>query len=157
MKVKFSEEALKEYQDLLKRYPERRAALLPTLHLAQREFGWISREVMEYLSQLMEIPVTEILDTVSFYTMFKPRPSGKYHIQVCSTLSCALRGSREIFEHLTKKLGIQEGEVTPDGKFSLMKVECLGSCGTAPVVQINNDYYEGMTPEKLDNILENLK
>jgi len=157
MKVKFSEEALKEYQDLLKRYPERRAALLPTLYLAQREFGWISREVMEYLSQLMEIPVTEILDTVSFYTMFKTRPSGKYHIQVCSTLSCALRGSREIFEHLTKKLGIQEGEVTPDGKFSLMKVECLGSCGTAPVVQINNDYYEGMTPEKLDNILENLK
>ncbi len=157
MKVKFSEEALKEYQDLLKRYPERRAALLPTLHLAQREFGWISHEVMEYLSQLMEIPVTEILDTVSFYTMFKTKPSGKYHIQVCSTLSCALRGSREIFEYLTKKLGIQEGEVTPDGKFSLVKVECLGSCGTAPVVQINDDYYEGMTPEKLDNILENLK
>lgn len=157
MKVKFSEEALKEYQDLLTRYPERRAALLPALHLAQREFGWISREVMEYLSQLMEIPVTEILDTVSFYTMFKTYPSGKYHIQVCSTLSCALRGSREIFEHLTKKLGIKEGDVTPDGKFSLMKVECLGSCGTAPVVQINDDYYEGMTPEKLDNILENLK
>ncbi len=157
MKVEFSEEALQQYKDILQRYPEKRAALLPTLHLAQQEFGWISREVMQYLSELMDIPVTVILDTVSFYTMFKTKPSGKYHIQVCSTLSCALRGSREIYEHLTSKLGIQAGEVTPDGKFSLVKVECLGSCGTAPVVQINDDYYEGMTPEKLDKILDELE
>ncbi len=157
MKVEFSEEALQQYKDILQRYPEKRAALLPTLHLAQQEFGWISREVMQYLSELMDIPVTVILDTVSFYTMFKTKPGGKYHIQVCSTLSCALRGSREIFEHLSNKLGIKAGEVTPDGKFSLVKVECLGSCGTAPVVQINDDYYEAMTPEKLDKILDELE
>lgn len=157
MSVKFSDEALKEYHDILKRYPDRQGALLPTLHLAQREFGWISREVMRYLSELMDIPVTRILDTVSFYTMFKTKPTGKYHIQVCSTLSCALRGSREIYEHLTRKLGIEDGQVTEDGKFSLLKVECLGSCGTAPVVQINDDYYEGVTPESLDKILESLE
>lgn len=157
MSVKFSDEALKEYQAILQKYPDRRAALLPALHLAQREFGWISRDVMRYLSELMDIPVTQVLDTATFYTMFKTKPSGKYHIQLCSTLSCALRGSRQIYEHLTEKLGIEDGQVTSDGKFSIQKVECLGACGTAPVVQINDDYYEGVTPESLDKILESLE
>lgn len=157
MSVEFSPEAKKEYEAILTRYPEKRAALLPALHLAQREFGWISPEVMQYLSDLMGIPVTEIYDTASFYTMFKLKPTGKYLIQVCSTLSCYLRGSREIVEHIKEKYGIGPGETTPDGKFTLWKVECLGSCGTAPVVQINDDYYEDMTIEKLDQVLENLK
>lgn len=157
MSVKFSDEALKEYQAILQKYPDRRAALLPALHLAQREFGWISRDVMRYLSELMDIPVTQVLDTATFYTMFKTKPSGKYHIQLCSTLSCALRGSRQIYEHLTEKLGIEDGQMTSDGKFSIQKVECLGACGTAPVVQINDDYYEGVTPESLDKILESLE
>ncbi len=157
MEVKFSQTAQAELDRLLKRYPDKRAALLPALHLAQREFGWISREVMRYLGELLDIPVTEILDTVTFYTMFKTTPMGKYHIQVCSTLSCALRGSREVYEHLVQKLNIRDGEVTADGRFSLMKVECLGSCGTAPVVQINDDYYENITLEKLDQILAELK
>ncbi len=157
MKVEFSDAAKKEFEAILKRYPDKRSATLPTLHLAQREFGYISPDVMEYVSQLLDLPVGEVMDTTSFYTMFKLKPTGKYHIQVCRTLSCALRGAREIYEHLEEKLGIQEGEVTPDGKFSLMKVECLGSCGTAPVVQINDDYYEGLTIEKLDEILDNLE
>ncbi len=157
MKVEFSEAAKKEFQEILKRYPDKRSATLPTLHLAQREFGYISRDVMEYVSSLLDLTVGEVMDTTSFYTMFKLKPTGKYHIQVCRTLSCALRGAQEIYEHLEAKLGIHEGEVTPDGKFSLMKVECLGSCGTAPVVQINDDYYEGLTIEKLDEILDNLE
>ncbi len=139
------------------RYPQMRAALIPVLHLAQKEFGWISRDVVRYLSELMQIPATEILDTASFYTMFKLKPSGKYHIQLCSTISCALRGSRQIYEHLAKKYNIEDGGVTEDGRFSLLKVECLGSCGTAPVVQINDDYYEDMSVEKLDKILDELK
>jgi len=157
MEVKFSKSAQAEFQKIVEKYPEKRAALLPVLHLAQREFGWISREVMRYLSELLEIPVTEVLDTATFYTMFKTRPSGKYHIQICGTLSCALRGSRQVYEHLIDKLKIKEGEVTADGKFSLLKVECLGSCGTAPVVQINDDYYEDISIEKLDKILADLK
>jgi len=157
MEVKFTKSAQAEFQKIAGKYPEKRAALLPLLHLAQREFGWISREVMRYLSELLEIPVTEVLDTATFYTMFKTRPSGKYHIQICGTLSCALRGSRQVYEHLIDKLKIKEGEVTADGKFSLLKVECLGSCGTAPVVQINDDYYEDISIEKLDKILADLK
>ncbi len=156
-KVVFSDKAQKEFQDIISRYPEKRAALLMVLHLAQREFGWLSREVMEYVAELLDLTPGDVYDTASFYTMFYKKPMGKYHIQVCHTLSCALRGARNIYEHLEKKLGISEGEVTPDGKFSLMKVECLGACGTAPVVQINDDYYENLTIEKLDEILNNLK
>lgn len=157
MEIKFSEAASKEYQNILKKYPEARAALLPVLHLAQREFGWISHDVMRYLSELMDLPVTEIFDTATFYTMFKTKPGGKYHIQLCSTISCALRGSRQLFEHISQKYEIGDGEVSADGKFSLLKVECLGSCGTAPVVQINDDYYEDMTVEKLDSVLNDLE
>jgi NADH-quinone oxidoreductase subunit E len=157
MSVEFSPEAKKEFEAILTRYPEKRAALLPTLHLAQREFGWISTDVMKYISELLGIPVQEVYDTASFYTMFKLEPTGKYLIQVCSTLSCYLRGSKEIVEHLKQKYGIDVGETTKDGKFTLWKVECLGSCGTAPVVQINDDYYEDMTIEKLDQVLDNLE
>ncbi len=157
MSIKFTDAAQKELKTIVSHYPEKRAALLPALHLAQREFGWISRETMQYLADQLEIPVTQVMDTLTFYTMFNTKPTGKYHLQLCSTLSCALRGSRQLYEHLTQKLGIEEGEVTPDGKFSILKVECLGSCGTAPVVQINDDYYEDMTPEKLDKILDSLK
>lgn len=157
MSVEFSEEAKKEFNEIVQKYPEKRAALLPTLHLAQREFGWISEDVMKYISELLNIPVTEVYDTASFYTMFKLQPTGKYVIQVCSTLSCYLRGSKEIVEHIKKKYNIDVGETTKDGKFTLWKVECLGSCGTAPVVQINDDYHEDMTIEKLDEILDNLE
>ena len=156
MKVEFSESAKKEFDAIVQRYPQKRAALLTVLHLAQREFGWLSREVMEYVGRLLDIPAGEVYDTASFYTMFYQKPVGKYHIQVCHTLSCALRGARNIYEHLEQKLGIKAGEVTPDGKFSLVKVECLGSCGTAPVVQINDDYFEGLTIEQLDDILNRL-
>lgn len=156
-KVVFSDKAKKEFEEIVSRYPQKRASLLMVLHLAQREFGWLSAEVIEYIASLLELTPGEVYDTASFYTMFYKKPMGKYNIQICHTLSCALRGARNIYEHLQKKLGISDGEVTPDGKFSLMKVECLGACGTAPVVQINDKYYENLTIEKLDEILDNLK
>lgn len=157
MKVSFSDAAMKEFKDILSRYPTRRAAMLPTLHLVQREFGWISREAMEYVGELLEVPFSEVYDTATFYTMFKLKPMGKYHLQVCHTLSCALRGAGEICDHIRKKYELDNGEVTADGKFSFVKVECLGSCGTAPVVQINDDYYEGLSVEKLNEVLDKLK
>lgn len=156
MKPVFNESAEKEFKDILSRYPNKRAAMLPTLHLAQREFGWLSREVMGYVGELLDLPYSDVYDAASFYTMFKLKPTGKYHLQVCHTLSCALRGAGEICKHLHQKYGVESGETTADGKFSVLKVECLGACGTAPVVQINDDYHEGLTIEKLDAVLDKL-
>ncbi len=157
MKIAFSDDAMKEFQEIVARYPNKRAALLPALHLAQREFAWLPYETLEYVGGLLELPYSEVYDTASFYTMFKLKPTGKYHLQVCHTLSCALRGAGAICGHVKEKYGIGNGETTPDGKLSLVKVECLGSCGTAPVVQINDDYYEDLSPEQLDRILEGFK
>lgn len=157
MKITFSKEAKQEFDEIVTRYPTKKAALLPALHLAQREFDWLPREVLEYVGELLELPFSEVYDTTSFYTMFKLKPTGRYHLQVCHTLSCALRGAAHICDHITEKYGIENGQTTADGKFSLVKVECLGSCGTAPVVQVNDDYHEGLTIEKLDGLLESLE
>lgn len=157
MKVSFSDAVLKEFDAIVARYPLKKAAMLPVLHLAQREFGWLSKDVLEYVGQLLQVPFSEVLDTASFYTMFKLKPTGKYHLQVCHTLSCALRGAAHICKHVEEKYGVANGEVSKDGRLSLIKVECLGACGTAPVVQINDDYYENLTTEQLDKVIEGLK
>jgi len=157
MAVEFAQETLRELNDILKRYPTKRAATLPALHLAQRDFGYISQETIEYIAQLLELTPAEVTDTVTFYTMFYRKPMGKYVVQVCHTLSCSLLGASHIVEYISKKLGIKPGETTEDGKFSLIKVECLGACGTAPVMRINDDYYENLTEEKIDKIFSDLK
>jgi NADH-quinone oxidoreductase E subunit len=157
MKPEFSAETLKEFNEIASRYPVKKAAMLPALHLAQREFGWISKAVMEYLGELLEVPYSEVYDTTTFYTMYKLKPMGKYHLQVCRTLSCALRGAPGLCQHIREKYGIDNGEVTGDGKFSFVQVECLGACGTAPVVQINDDYHENLSIQKFEEILENLR
>ncbi len=154
--LEFTPENKKQFEALLKRYPTKRAAMLPTLWLAQKQWGWISKEVMEYVAKLLELPPVKVYEVVTFYTMFHQKPVGKYHFQVCRTLSCELCGKEEIVHHLKKKLGIGLGEVSADGRFSLTEVECLGSCGTAPMAQINEDYHENLTPEKLDEILKKL-
>ncbi len=156
MTVEFSQESLQEFNELLKRYPEKRAATLPALHLAQQEFGYISEDAIEYVAGLLEQTPAEVSGVVSFYTMYFRQPMGRYVIQVCSTLSCSLLGSRHLVEHISKKLGIQPGETTEDGKFSLIKVECLGACGTAPVMRLNNEYYEDVSGVSLDIILDGL-
>ena len=157
MEIKFSPESLEEARKLKELFTFKQSSLLPVLHLAHREFGTVSDDVIDYLSSLLDIPVSNIKDAVSFYTMFNMEEWGRYVIQVCHTLSCALRGAAEIVDFLEKKLQITVGKTTPDKKFTLIKAECLGSCGTAPVVRINDQYYENLTIERLDSILDKLE
>lgn len=157
MNIEFTSENKKEFEKLLTHYPNKRAAMLPTLWIAQKQFGWISQKVMEYVAVLLDVPPIKVYEVVTFYTMFNQKQVGKYHIQLCRTLSCELCGKGEILNHLKKKLGVGIGETSTDAKYTLSEVECLGSCGTAPMMQVNNDYYENLTPLKVDEILNGLK
>ena len=155
--MEFSDES-KEYIEKLKgKYPEQQALLLPVLHLAQKDFGYIYPEVEEYVAGYLDLPVEHVHGVATFYTMYNKQPVGKYHIQVCTNISCSLLGSEHIVKHLEKKLGIKPGETTEDGKFTVSEVECLGACGFAPVMQINDDYYENLDEEKVDEILDGLE
>ncbi len=154
--VAFSEAALAEFNDIVSRYPERRAALLPTLWVAQREFGWISTTVQAYVAELLKLPIAWVEGVVSFYTMFYRRPMGTHHLQVCTNLSCQLRGSDEILDAVERKLGIRCGETTKDNKFSLDRVECLAACGGAPVVQAGDDYIENLDVTKTLELIDRL-
>jgi NADH-quinone oxidoreductase subunit E len=135
--VAFGTDAMAEYEQIIARYPQRRAALMPVLWLAQREFGWISPEAQAYVATLMGLPIGWVEGAVTFYTMYYRRPMG-IHVQVCTNLSCRLRGADGVLAALRHRLGIDPGETTRDGKWSLDRAECLGSCGTAPVVQIGS-------------------
>ena len=157
MAIEFKESAKKELEKIMGRYPNPQAALLPALYLAQREFGYVSDEAIIYLSQAMDIPKARIFGVATFYTMFNRKPVGKYFIQVCANISCAMMGASGLFEFLSEKLEIKEGETSKDGKFTLVKVECLGACGEAPMMQINDDYYGNLTREKVNKILAELK
>lgn len=152
----FGSDFEKKVDTLVARYPQPRAALLPVLWEVQRAKGWIDAESEAWVGQRLGVSPAHVHGTVTFYSMYKQRPSGRYHIQVCTTLSCMLRGSDEVVEHVQKKLGIQVGETTDDGKFSLVRVECLGSCGTAPMFQLNDDFHEDLTPQRVDEILDGL-
>lgn len=154
--VTFDSKLEKKIGDVLKQYPTQRAALLPVLWLCQDRYGWISPGVMRAVAARLGESPAYVEGVVTFYTMFRTRPPARFVLQVCRTLSCAVCGGKELTEHLTKALGIGFGERTPDGLFELHAVECLGACGSAPVVQINDDYHEGMTPEKIDAVLETL-
>lgn len=156
MSFTFTADRQKRFNSLVAQYPDKRSVILPALHLAQEQEGYLTTETVETLAQMLDVTPAFLMDTVSFYTMFYIKPRGKYLIQVCQTLSCSLVGSDEIVDYLSRKYQIKVGETTSDGKFTLEKVECLGSCGTAPVVQINDDYYEKVTPEKLDRIMAKL-
>jgi NADH-quinone oxidoreductase subunit E len=138
------------------RYPEPQAALLPILWLVQRTKGWVDLDSEAWIASRLGVSPAHVHGVVTFYTMYKRRPWGKYHIQVCTTLSCMLRGSDDLMAHLEKRLGIKPGQTSPDGRFSLIKVECLGSCGTAPMLQLNDDYHENLTIESLDRLLDGL-
>jgi NADH-quinone oxidoreductase E subunit len=152
-----SEAACQKIQALINRYPEKRSALIPSLHLAQKEAGYISHEAICEIARIFDLSPNEVHEVVSFYTMFHKKPVGKYVIQVCTNISCLICSAEEIVAHLTKRLGIELGETSADKKYTLLEVECLGSCGTSPVIQINDDYYEDLTPEKVDRILDSLK
>lgn len=145
-----------QVDEIVARYPEPRAALLPVLWAVQRRDGWVSLEAEAWVAKRLGVSPAHVHGAVTFYTMFKQKPSGKYHVQVCTTLSCMLRGSDELLGHIEKSLGIKPGETTPDGRFSLVRVECLGSCGTAPMLQLNDDYHENLTPDSVDRLLGSL-
>jgi len=157
MLVEFKPEVVKEFEDIAARYPVRRAALLPALWLAQREFGWISTDAMLAVAKLVGCSPAQVLETANFYTMYQKQKPGKYHLQVCQTISCLLNGSEEIKKTIQAKLGIKNGETTQDGQFSYQTVECLASCHTGPCMQVNDDYYENLTPESTEKLIEDLK
>jgi NADH-quinone oxidoreductase E subunit len=157
MALEFSPETLRKFEQTVARYPKKEAAMLPVLNLAQQEFGHLSPEAVEYVAKLMDQPPARVQGVVSFYTMYNTKPIGRHHIQVCRTLPCALRGAEKVTAFLAQKLGIKPGQTTAEGRFTLSEVECLASCGTAPMMQINDDYYENLTEEKVDEILHSLK
>ncbi len=157
--AEFSPEVVAEMKLHLTKYPpdRKRSALIPLLFVIQRECGYLDNAGVNFLAQFLDLEVTDIWETATFYSMFNLRPVGKYHIQVCKTLSCRIMGEPEITGHICDKLGVHVGETTEDGKFTVTRVECLGSCGTAPMMQINFDYHEDLTNEKVDKILDSLK
>ncbi len=156
MAVRFSPAAQEKFDELVTRYPVRRAAIMPTLWLAQEEFGYLSSEVMEYVAGLLDLSPAFVASVASFYTMYNKQPVGEHHVQVCTNLSCSLVGSDGVLGCIKRRLGIDVGETTADGKFSLSEVECLGSCGTGPMMQINDDYWEDLTPEGAIEIIDRL-
>lgn len=139
------------------RYPTKVALLLPALHAAQDEFGWLPKEVLEEIGEYIGIHPAQVREVASFYTMYNLKPVGKYHIKVCTNVACCLRGADELVEHLEEKLGIQCGETTPDRRFTLMEEECLGACGTAPTMMLNEEYHENLSQERVDRLLEGLR
>jgi len=157
MALEFSQETLKQFDEVVSRYPFKQSAVLPVLYMAQKEFGHLSQEAIEYVAKLMDIPAARLYGVVTFYTMLNMKPVGRHHLQICRTIPCALLGSERIINFLKHRLGINPGETTPDGKFTLSEVECLASCGTAPVMQINDDYCENLSEEKIEKIFETLK
>jgi NADH-quinone oxidoreductase subunit E len=151
-----SEKAKAKIEQLKGKYPDPKSALLPALEIAQREHGWLSEEVMREVSQAMDLPPTEVASVASFYTMLYTQPMGEHVIQVCTNISCSLLGAEHLVDYLSRKLGIEVGDTTPDGKFTLLTVECLGSCGTAPMMQVDETYHENLTEEKIERILAEL-
>ena len=154
--IQFNEEAMRRYETILTHYPEKRPALIPVLILAQREFGWISQEVAEYVGNLMGYPASDVLSVATFYTMLRKKPVGKYHMEICRNVSCWLMGTYPCIDEIKRRLNVEAEEITEDGKFSWNVTECLGSCGTAPAMQVGDRYYENLTPEKIGEIIEKL-
>ena len=146
-----------EIEEIISHYPVRRSALLPLLNLAQREEGHVSEAAMKEIASILRITPPQVYEVVTFYTMLSLKPLGRFHIQVCKSLMCALVGSDNLLEWLRTRLGIKPGETTSDGQFTLSVVECLAACATGPMMQINDDYYERLTEEKVDRILADLK
>jgi NADH-quinone oxidoreductase subunit E len=158
--IKFSDEAMKVVETIISHYPQgkQKSALLPVLHVAQAEFGgWLSPEVMDYVASILKIKPIEVFEVASFYTMYNLKPVGKCVLEVCQTSSCWLNGAEDIVKYIEKKLNIKVGETTRDGMFTLKVAECLGSCGTAPMLQCGASYHENLTYEKVDKILDDYK
>jgi NADH-quinone oxidoreductase subunit E len=149
-------ESVARIKEAASKYPVVKSAVLPALTIAYRQVGHLNEDVYEEISDVLGIPSGEIAEAASFYTMFPKQPVGRYLIQVCHNISCSLLGAESLISYLEHKLGVQVGETTPDNLFTIVRVECLGSCATAPMMQINHDYYENLTRKEVDRILEKL-
>lgn len=161
MHVEFSAELLKQFAEVVSRYPEKRqkSALLPILHLVQAEYGWLSVDAMDKVAAFLLIQPIEVYEVATFYTMYFLQPQGKYVLEVCRTGPCCLVGAEKIMQHIENRLGVKEGDVTKDGLFSWRGVECMAACGYGPVLQIGPDYtfYENLTEESVDQLIHDLK
>ena len=152
----FNNEELAEIEKIKAKYPETKSAIMPVLWLAQKKFGWISNEVKQLVADTLGLSYSHVHGVASFYTMYFKKQMGRYHIQVCTNVSCMISGGENIYEHVSQKYGLKNNEKTTDGKFSLEEVECMGACGGAPMIAINEDYYENVDINKVDNLLQNL-
>lgn len=153
---RFTEEEESQIREIVGRYPQRQAALLPVLRLAQDRSGYVSPDVVEEVARALELPPAHVAGVASFYTLYYKERVGRHLIQVCRNLSCALMGGFELIAYAEKKLGVKEGQTTEDGRFSLFAVECIAACDGAPCLQVNDDYYLNVTPERFDEILADL-
>ncbi len=150
----FSEQLSKKFDKMVTNYPTKRSALVPMLLFAQDEVGHLSDEVIANIAKRVELTDLEVRNVISYYSLLHTKPMGKYHVQVCTNISCLLRGGEEVFEHCKQKLGIGHKQTQASGLFSLEEVECLGACSWAPAVQVNYDFHENLTPERMDKVLE---
>lgn len=157
MSPEFSEQTKKRIKEVISRYPKKEASLLPVLHLTQQEFGYIPVEAERAVAKMLRIKPIRVREAVTFYTMLHSKKVGKYHIQVCSNLTCSILGAEKLIDYLKEKLKIEPGETTPDNKFTLSTVECLGACEEAPCMQINFDYYGNLDKKRIDSILDSLE
>ncbi len=159
MSYVFSEAAEARFQKIKDIFPDKRSLILPALYLVQRDKGFVDQESMEYVAERIGEPVSlaHVYGVATFYTMYNKKPVGKYHIQICENISCYIMGNDDVMHHVCKKLGIEKGETTKDKKFTVTGVQCLGACGYAPMMQINETYYEHLTLEKVDEILNGLE
>lgn len=154
----FNQEELKQVEYHISKYPKKMSAVMPVLWMIQEKLGWISIDSMKYVGELLELPYEHVLGVATFYTMYFKKPVGKYHLQICTNVSCMLCGGDKLFKYVSDKLGIKNKEVTSDGIFSIEEVECLGSCGTAPMLQVNNkEYYENLTLPQVDELLDRFR
>lgn len=159
MSIQFSDARMQKFREIVARYPEgkQKSALIPVLHLAQEEWTWLDVPTMDYVASLLSIAPIEVYEVASFYTMFHLKPVGKYVLEICHTGPCMLRGSDQLIQHVKDRLGIEAGQTTADGLFTLKPAECLGACGYAPMMQLGKFYRENLTPEKMDTILDELR
>lgn len=157
MEIAFNETELAEVNLYISKYPEKKAAIMPVLWMAQKKFGYISKEVMEYVGQLLDLPYSHVYGVATFYTMYFKKPMGKYHIQVCTNVSCMLRKGDEIYEFVSQKLNLKHNQASEDRKFSLEEVECMGACGGAPMIVINEDFYENVDINQVEALIDGLK
>ncbi len=153
----FNDTVLKEIDEIKAKYPDPKSVLLPAIYIAQREFGWLSHEAMQCVSDALNIPPAVVRGTASFYSMFKHKAVGRHLIQLCTNVSCMILGVEELQDFLKSKYGLEPNNTTPDGRFSLVIMECIGACGTAPAMLVNTDFYDNLTEQRIEEILGEYK